>query len=167
MSPPSLLGECSMLIGHRIHVTETIAWTTWAWQTLQTRSKDSSTMSTFIMGRYDCRWFINHHNICLLNCGYLESSHCNQDDLFPSGWALGQGTDPYGLPFLTVSLAVVAAITMLQQLSTLKKSNLQFQIIHFLSVHHQQVPHGSLESRSIYHEGFHIFQVANKISIKQ
>jgi len=47
--------------------------------------------------------------------------HHGQDDLFPSGWALGQGTDPYGLPFLTV-------------------------------------PHGSLGSRSIYHEGFHIFQ---------
>ena len=24
-----------------------------------------------------------------------------QDDMFPEGWALGQGTDPYGLPFLT------------------------------------------------------------------
>jgi len=47
--------------------------------------------------------------------------HHGQDDLFPSGWALGQGTDPFGLPFLTV-------------------------------------PHGSLGSRSIYHEGFHIFQ---------
>ena len=96
--------------------------------------------------------------ICPMNCSSVEMT---QDDLFPSGWALGQGTDPYGLPFLTVSLAVVAAITMLQQLSTLKTSNLHIQIIH-LSVHHQQVPHGSLESRSIYHEGFHIFQVANK-----
>ena len=56
--------------------------------------------------------------ICPMNCSSVEMT---QDDLFPSGWALGQGTDPYGLPFLTVSLAVVAAITMLQQLSTLKK----------------------------------------------
>ena len=47
--------------------------------------------------------------------------HHNADDMFPEGWALGQGTDPYGLPFLTV-------------------------------------PHGSLTSTSIYHEGFHIFQ---------
>ena len=100
--------------------------------------------------------------ICPMNCSSVEMT---QDDLFPSGWALGQGTDPYGLPFLTVSLAVVAAITMLEQLSTLKKSNLQIQIIHFASVHHQQVPHGSLESRSIYHEGFHIFQVANKFQL--
>ena len=30
-------------------------------------------------------------------------SQADQDDLFPSGWALGQGTDPFGLPFLTVS----------------------------------------------------------------
>ena len=30
-------------------------------------------------------------------------SQDDQDDLFPSGWALGQGTDPFGLPFLTVS----------------------------------------------------------------
>ena len=100
--------------------------------------------------------------ICSMNCSSVEMT---QDDLFPSGWALGQGTDPYGLPFLTVSLAVVAAITMLQQLSTLKKSNLQIQIIHFWSIYHQQVPHGSLESRSIYHEGFHIFQVANKFQL--
>lgn len=28
--------------------------------------------------------------------------HHGQDDQFPEGWALGQGTDPYGLPFLTV-----------------------------------------------------------------
>ena len=69
----------------------------------------------------------------LMNCSSVEMT---QDDLFPSGWALGQGTDPYGLPFLTVSVAVVAAITMLQQLSTLKKSNLQIQIIHFLSIYH-------------------------------
>ena len=47
--------------------------------------------------------------------------HHGQEDLFPNGWALGQGTDPYGLPFLTV-------------------------------------PFGSLTSRSIYHEAFHIFQ---------
>ena len=47
--------------------------------------------------------------------------HHGDQDLFPNGWALGQGTDPYGLPFLTV-------------------------------------PHGSLLSHSIYHEGFHIFQ---------
>jgi len=47
--------------------------------------------------------------------------HHGDQDLFPDGWALGQGTDPYGLPFLTV-------------------------------------PHGSLPSHSIYHEGFHIFQ---------
>jgi len=47
--------------------------------------------------------------------------HHGDQDLFPNGWALGQGTDPYGLPFLTV-------------------------------------PHGSLPSHSIYHEGFHIFQ---------
>ena len=63
--------------------------------------------------------------ICPMNFGSLESSHYDQDDLFPSGWALGQGTDPYGLPFLTVSLAVVAAITMLQQLATLK--NVKFK----------------------------------------
>ena len=99
--------------------------------------------------------------ICSMNSSSVEMT---QDDLFPSGWALGQGTDPYGLPFLTVSLAVVAAITMLQQLSTLKTSNLHIQIIH-LSVHLQQVPHGSLESRSIYHEGFHIFQVAHKYQL--
>ena len=72
--------------------------------------------------------------ICPMNCSSVEMT---QDDLFPSGWALGQGTDPYGLPFLTVSLAVVAAITMLAQLSTLKTSNLQIHIIHFLSLHHQ------------------------------
>jgi len=47
--------------------------------------------------------------------------HHNQDDMFPSGWALGQGTDQSGNPFLTV-------------------------------------PHGSFGSRSIWHEGFHIFQ---------
>jgi len=47
--------------------------------------------------------------------------HHGDQDLFPNGWALGQGTDPYGFPFLTV-------------------------------------PHGSLPSHSIYHEGFHIFQ---------
>ena len=58
--------------------------------------------------------------ICPMNCSSVEMT---QDDLFPSGWALGQGTDPYGLPFLTVSLAVVDAITMLQQLSTLKNSS--------------------------------------------
>jgi len=47
--------------------------------------------------------------------------HHGDQDLFPNGWALGQGTDPFGFPFLTV-------------------------------------PHGSLPSHSIYHEGFHIFQ---------
>ena len=35
-----------------------------------------------------------------MNCSSVEMT---QDDLFPSGWALGQGTDPFGLPFLTVS----------------------------------------------------------------
>ena len=42
-------------------------------------------------------------------------------DLFPNGWAYGQGTDPFGFPFLTV-------------------------------------PHGGIYSKTLYHEGFHIFQ---------
>jgi len=28
--------------------------------------------------------------------------HHGDDDLFPSGWAMGQGTDPYGFPYLTL-----------------------------------------------------------------
>ena len=31
-----------------------------------------------------------------------------QEDMFPEGWALGQGTDPYGLPFLTGLLDILA-----------------------------------------------------------
>ena len=70
---------------------------------------------------------------CLFNLGMADPPnpsagfyynvyiHHGDQDLFPDGWALGQGTDPYGFPFLTV-------------------------------------PHGSLPSHSIYHEGFHIFQ---------
>jgi len=40
--------------------------------------------------------------------------HHGDQDLFPNGWALGQGTDPYGFPFLTVphgSLPSTAFIT--------------------------------------------------------
>ena len=54
--------------------------------------------------------------------------HHDQDqgdqDLFPNGWAYGQGTDPFGLPFLTV-------------------------------------PYGGIYSKTLYHEGFHIFQYAS------
>jgi len=28
--------------------------------------------------------------------------HHGEDDLFPSGWAMGQGTDPFGFPYLTM-----------------------------------------------------------------
>ena len=34
---------------------------------------------------------------------YIHSNDASgEEDLFPDGWAQGQGTDPYGLPFLTV-----------------------------------------------------------------
>ena len=34
-------------------MAETTAWPTWAWPTPQTLAKDFSTMSTFIMARWD------------------------------------------------------------------------------------------------------------------
>ena len=55
---------------------------------------------------------------------YIHHNEPGEQDIFPNGWALGQGTDQYRLPFLTV-------------------------------------PHGSLDSQSIYHEGFHIFQYSS------
>merc|ERR1712106_935353 len=51
---------------------------------------------------------------CLLNLGMMDPPnpkkgfyynvyiHHGEDDLFPSGWVMGQGTDPFGLPFLTL-----------------------------------------------------------------
>ena len=56
--------------------------------------------------------------ICSMNCSSVEMT---QDDLFPSGWALGQGTDPYGLPFLTVSLAVVTVNYNARAIVNIKK----------------------------------------------
>ena len=43
------------------------------------------------------------HDSTQLSDPHPYKSQDDQDDLFPSGWALGQGTDPFGLPFLTVS----------------------------------------------------------------
>ena len=71
-------------------------------------------MFTFIMGR----WCSDDHagidydhdhddgddpDSTQLSDPHPYKSQDDQDDLFPSGWALGQGTDPFGLPFLTVS----------------------------------------------------------------
>ena len=46
------------------------------------------------------------HNSHYTNPGqgffYNVYIHHDENDPFPSGWAFGQGTDPFGLPFLTV-----------------------------------------------------------------
>ena len=46
------------------------------------------------------------HNCHYTNTGqgffYNVYIHHDENDPFPSGWAFGQGTDPFGLPFLTV-----------------------------------------------------------------
>ena len=51
---------------------------------------------------------------CLSNLGMMDPPnpgkgffynvyiHHGEDDLFPSGWGMGQGTDPFGRPFLTM-----------------------------------------------------------------
>ena len=58
--------------------------------------------------------FIEVRNDCLDNLGMSDPPnpgqgffyniyiHHGENDPFPSGWGMGQGTDPFGLPYLTV-----------------------------------------------------------------
>ena len=65
--------------------------------------------------------------------------HSGQDgDSLPDGWAMGQGTDPYGLPFLTIG-------------------NL-FYLLIYSQCQEIFVGYQGYNSNTVIHEGFHIFQ---------
>merc|ERR1719334_420114 len=80
-------------------------------------------------------------NDCLMNLGMADPPnpgsgyyynvyiHHGADDMFPEGWAMGQGTDPFGFPYLTLGYG------------GLFSSNPDFP-----------------GSKTVYHEGYHVFQ---------
>jgi hypothetical protein len=61
---------------------------------------------------------------CLSNLGMMDPPnpgkgffynvyiHHGEDDLFPSGWGMGQGTDPFGRTFLTMHFAGLFSQTL-------------------------------------------------------
>jgi len=64
----------------------------------------SSLFEKLIMIRNDCLDNLGMADPPNPNKGFFYNVyiHHGDQDMFPNGWALGQGTDPYGLPFLTV-----------------------------------------------------------------
>ena len=77
---------------------------------------------------------------------YVPFTSSAQGDVFPTDWALGQGTDQSGNPFLTGE-------------EVKKRSAFLCKSSKMVGLRSFAVPFQSLGGSSIWHEGFHVFQV--------